>query len=61
VDYRDSPSEPAAFLLTEVGEKGDEIRLVLEATACHLILDAEVGRGLEEEHDFRDDGGQAPR
>jgi hypothetical protein len=49
-----------ALFFGQVGQKSKEVGLVLEATARHLLLDAEVGRGLEEKQDFGDDRGQTP-
>jgi hypothetical protein len=50
-----------ALFVGQVRQKSKEIGLVLEATARHLLLDAEVGRGLEEKQDFGNDSGQSPR
>ena len=61
VAERDRLPEPVALFFGQVGQKSKEVGFVLEATAPHLLLDAEVGRGLEEKQDFGDDRGQTPR
>jgi len=60
VEERDRLPEPVALFFGQVGQKSKEVGLVLEATARHLLLDAEVGRALEEKQDFGHDRGQTP-
>ena len=59
VDEGDRFPEPLALFFVEVGEKGEEVGLVLGAAVLQF-LDGEVRRGLVEEDDFRDDCGQTP-
>ena len=59
VDQGDRFPEPGALFFGEVGEKGEEVGLVLGAAVLQL-LDGEVRRGLVEEDDFRDHCGQTP-
>ena len=59
MDEGDRFPEPLALFFVEVGEKGEEVGLVLGAAVLQF-LDGEVRRGLVEEDDFRDDCGQTP-
>ena len=47
----DRVPKPVALLCREVGEQGEEVELVAAAEFARL----------EEQQDFRDDGGQPPR
>lgn len=59
MDEGDRFPEPVALFVGELGEKGEEVELVVVAEVLQLLV-AEVRRGLVEEDDLRDHCGQTP-